>query len=47
MRGKTVSDGRAGAITVSGKNTVGVYIIPLALIQHTAHKQNTVCLFNQ
>ena len=29
--------------TVSGQNTLGIYIIPFALIQNTAHKQNTVC----
>ena len=29
--------------TASGQNTIGIYIIPLALIQNTAHKQNTVC----
>ena len=28
--------------TVSGQNTIGIYIIPLALIQNTTHKQNTV-----
>ena len=31
------------AITVSGQNTVVIYITPLASIQHTAQKQNIVC----
>ena len=31
------------AYTVSGQNTLGIYVIPLALIQHTAYKQNIVC----
>ena len=30
-------------LSVSGQNAIGIYIIPLALIQHTAQKQNTVC----
>ena len=29
--------------TVSGQNTIGIYIIPLAPIQHTAQKQNIIC----
>ena len=31
------------AHTVSRQNTIGIYIIPLALIQHTAQKQNIIC----
>ena len=29
--------------TVSGQNIIGIYIIPLALIQLTEDKQNLVC----
>ena len=28
---------------VSGQNTIGIYIIPLASIQYTAQKQNMIC----
>ena len=31
-------------LTVSGQNTIGIYIIPLASIQHTAQKQNIVTI---
>ena len=29
--------------TVSGQNIIGIYIIPLVLIQHADSKQNIVC----
>ena len=29
--------------TVNGQNTMGVYIIPLALIQNLEKEQNNVC----
>ena len=38
-----LSQGGRPPLTVSGQNTIGIYIILLAVIQNTAHKQNTVC----
>ena len=33
---------RKNTFTVSGQNIIGIYIIPLVLIQHADRKQNTV-----